>query len=177
MIALRGVLENWNEIDAVELVGYPSNGESPAANLPPFGDFPTEASELPSRGFAYLLASDQGMPVMVTEGTLQDQSTNAEFVIALVSEDQRNTLTLFIPLDIAPGILTMKPYNENAATKNPGAAVYMDLSLYTNTDGIIMIDTVTNSTITGSVFFTAVDEKGNEIAVTGFFNELPLGTP
>ncbi len=170
-------LESWNEVDAVELVGYPIDGEFPAANLPPFGDFPSEASDLPSGGFAYLLASDQGMPVMVTEGTVLDQSTNAEYVIGLVSADQRNTLTLFLPLDVAPGILTMQPYDETATTKNPGAAVYINLSLYTNTDGIIMIDTVTNNTITGSVFFSAVDENGNEIAITGFFNELPLGTP
>ncbi len=174
-------LENWNEIDAVELVGYPANGERsgepPGASVPPSGDFPAEAGDLPPGGFAYLVASDQGMPTMVTQGTVQDQSTRAEYVIGLVSEDQHNTLTLFLPLDIAPGILTMKHYDSTSPTKGPGAAVYVGLTLYTNTDGIIMVDAVTNNTITGSVFFTAVDENGNEIAVTGFFNELPLGTP
>ena len=174
-------LGNWNEIDAVELVGYPSDGdtqgESSGIDIPAFGDFPTELSDLPSGGFAYILSSDQGMPVMVTQGKVQDQSTSAEYVIGLISEDQQNTLTLFIPMDVASGILTMNRYDKNASTKGPGSAVYMGLTLFTNTDGIIMVDAISENTITGSVFFTAVDENGNEIAVTGFFNELPLGTP
>ena len=94
-------LENWNEIDAVELVGYPANGEtqggSSGIDLPAFGDFPAESSDLPSGGFAYILSSDQGMPVMVTEGTVQDQSTSSEYVIGLISEDQQNTSNLICP--------------------------------------------------------------------------------
>ena len=111
---------------------------------------------------------------MVVEGNLQDQSTSAEYVLGLVSEDQSNVLTLFIPMDVATGILTMTYYDEAAATQGPGAAVYKSATLYTNTDGIIMIDDVSNNTITGSVFFTAVDEAGNELAITAFFRELPL---
>ncbi len=174
-------LETWNEIDAVELVGLATDGEAPgdlsSGILPDFGDFPSEAGDLPTGGFAYLLAGDQGMPTMVTQGSVQDQSTNAEYVLGLVSEDQSNTLTLFIPKAVAPGILTMDPYDAAAPTKGPGAAVYIGFSLFTNTDGIIMVDAVTDNSITGSVFFTAVDENGNEIAVTGFFNALPLRAP
>ena len=68
----------------------------------------------------------------------------------------------------------MNHYDSSFATHAPGAAVYRGFTLFTNTDGIIMIDSAVDNTITGSVYFTAVDQDGNEIAVTGFFNQIPL---
>lgn len=143
--------------------------------VPPIGEFPTAYDQLPSGGFVYLLASsDGGLPIIVDQGFIQDQSTSAEYVIGLVSEDERNTVTLFIPSPAAPGILVMNPYDADSATQGPGAAVYMGLTRYTNTDGMIMIEVMDADTISGTFSFLAADEDGKEIVVTGFFNELSL---
>ena len=91
-------------------------------------------------------------------------------------EDLEYTLTLFIPLDVGSGILTMHFMESPDTASAPGAAIYQGSTRFANTDGIIMVDEVFQNTITGSVFFTAVDDDGNEIAVTGFFNKLPLPT-
>ena len=178
----QSVLTNWNEIDAVELVGISDQAAIPVSpsdtGLPDFASFPSTYSELPPGGFAYLLAiTSGGMPVIVSQGNIQDQSTSAEHVIGLVSEDQQNTVTLFIPLNVSPGILVMNPYEDSSATKNPGSAVYKGLALYTNTNGIINIEDMQGNTISGSFAFMAVDESGEELSVSGFFNQLPLIAP
>jgi hypothetical protein len=170
----------WNEIDAVELVGNAYTGDFSAAPPTesdfPVSDFPTAAGDLPPGSFAYFVAPAQGMPAFITEGTLQNQSNRDEYVIDLVSMDQQHTLTMFIPPDFTANFYQMKPYDEGSITKSPGGAVYVGLTLYTNTDGIIMIDEVVGNKITGTIFFTAVDQDGNEISVSGFFNQLPLGS-
>ena len=68
----------------------------------------------------------------------------------------------------------MTSYDAASPTKAPGAAVYMGFTLFTNTDGIIMIDAVTENTITGSVFSAAVDENGKavDVADTAFIWEI-----
>jgi hypothetical protein len=171
----------WNEIDAVELVGNVFAGDFSAAapptdTIPPVNDFPSDASDLPPGGFAYFVATADGMPTFITEGTVQDQSTSAEYVIGLISQDEQHTLTMFIPLDVAASLYPMTVYDADSPTKAPGAAVYAGLTLYTNTDGIIMVDEMVDNKITGTVVFTAVDQDGNEITVSGFFNQLPLGS-
>jgi len=179
----QSVLTNWNEIDAVELVGIADQAAIPASpsdtGLPDFASFPSSYSELPPGGFAYLLATTSGgeMPVIVSQGNIQDQSTSAEHVIGLVSKDQQNTVTLFIPLNVSPGVLVMTTYEDGSATQNPGSAVYKGLTLYTNTNGIINIEEMQGSTISGSFAFMAVDESGEELSVSGFFNQLPLIAP
>jgi hypothetical protein len=166
-------------IDEAEEDESEETGESEEVVNPPIDEaveFPTTYSELPSGGFAYLLASSEGgLPTIVTQGTTQDQSTSAEYVIGLVNENEGNTVTLFIPLNVSSGILVMNPYDEGSAIKGPGAAVYMDLGLYTNTDGMIIVEAMKDNTISGTFTFVAEDEDGNEIVVSGFFNELPLG--
>jgi len=170
----------WNEIDAVELVGNTYLGDfssTPEIEINPAGsDFPSTANELPPGGFAFLIAPPQGLPTFVTEGILQDQSTNAEYVIGLVSEDQKYSLTIFLPLDVATGFYPMTPYDDSSHSQSPGGAIYTDLTLYTNTDGIIMIEEMANNKITGTIVFTAIDQDGNEITVSGFFNQLPIGS-
>jgi hypothetical protein len=167
--ALDDVMPNQHEEE--------SSGQPPILDIPSLDDFPTEANQLLAGGFAYLLASSEDFPTIVAQGSIKDQSTNAEYIIGLVSKDQDNTLTIFLPLDIEQGVYPMKQYDPNAASKAPGAVVYMGLTQYTNTDGIIMVDAMVDNTITGSVHFTAADQNGNEIAVTGFFNTLPLAAP
>jgi hypothetical protein len=165
--------------EAIEEDEAEETSEPEETDVPPFGEFgefPTTYDELPSGGFAFLLASSEGgLPAIITEGSVQDQSTSAEYVIGLISKDERNTVTLFIPLDVASGFLIMNPYDDSSATKGPGATAYKGSTLYTNTDGMIMIEAMNDNTISGTFTFVAVDENNSEIVVTGLFNELPLG--
>ena len=98
--------------------------DAPIPEIPSLEEFPTEANQLPAGGFAYLLASSEGFPTIVAQGSIQDQSTSAEYVIGLVSENQDNALTLFLPLDIEQGVYPMNQYDPGAAAKAPSAAVY-----------------------------------------------------
>lgn len=177
-IDLSESIEELEELEEPAEEEAPEGGEVEIPNFDDFANFPTAYTDLPAGGFVFMLASTTGeLPVIVNEGTIQDQSTSAEYVIGLVSDDQQNTITLFIPLDVNPGVLIMTPYDSSSSTKGPGAAIYKGLTLFTNTDGIIMIEAMQDNTISGMFAFTAIDESGNEMAVTGFFNELPLGTP
>jgi len=161
------------EQEEIESDEGPSN-DAPILDFSSLEEFPTEANQLLPGSFAYLIASDQGFPTIVGQGSIQNQSTSVEYIISLVSEDQNNILTLLIPFAVSPGSVPMNPYNPSSISNSPGATVNIGFTRYTNTDGIIVIDKIADDTLTGSVFFTAVDDDDNEIAVSGFFNELPL---
>jgi hypothetical protein len=161
------------EQEEIESDEGPSN-DAPILDFSSLEEFPTEANQLLPGSFAYLIASDQGFPMIVAEGTIQNQSISVEYVISLVSEDQNNILTLLIPFAVAPGSVPMNPYNPSSISNSPGATVSIGFTRITNTNGIIVIDTITYNTIIGSLFFTALDEDGNQVAFSGFFNELPL---
>lgn len=160
------------ELEETEPDELPSD-DAPILDFSSLEEFPNEANQLPPGGFAYLIASDQGFPTIVAQGTIKNQDTSVDNVIGLVSEDKNIKLTLFIPFDVLPGRYPMKPYDTSSISNSPGATVDRDFTRFTNTDGIIVIDTIVDNNLTGSAFFTAVDEDGNEISVSAFFNTLP----
>ena len=163
----------WNEIDAVELVGYadrpgidpesPPEGEEDSSGDVPAGDF----------GYAVTGADEEHV---VKGGTVQDQSTTSEYVIGLVSPDERYAVTLFLPHDVAPGIIDLNPYDRSAATKGPSAAIYIGMWLYYATDGIFAVESVSDDAISGSFEFTAVhqEDAAKTVTVAGWFEQLPL---
>jgi len=152
----------------------PVDEENNFQGIPSFGDFPTEASQLPPGGFAFYLASDEGFPTIIIGSHKHYRSTSEDRVIDLVSDDQKITLTMYLPENIGVEISMLDQFDPSASSHAPGAAVSVGVSQYTNTDGMIMIDTVTDNSVTGMVEFTAIDQEGNKVAVTGIFNELLL---
>jgi hypothetical protein len=162
----------WNEIDAVELVGVADRPGIETEDFPESGDV---IGDVPAGEFAYQVTSaDEDRTVV--GGMVQDQSTTSEYVIGMVSEDTRYAVTLFLPHDVAPGQVALKPYDKSAATHGPGAAMYIGIWLYQATDGTLTIDSVSDDTVSGSFEFMAVreDDAAKTAIVAGTFNQLPL---
>jgi hypothetical protein len=163
--------ETAPDLSDIDLGG---EGEEIIPGAPPVSDI-TSSADLPAGGFAYLISTDDGQYINVEEGTIQDQSTTSEYVIGLVSQDQNQTLSLFLPLDLGADFLTLKPYDSGSASKAPSAAIYIGLVFYTATDGFLWIESITDNTITGEFYFTGTNENGITAYVTGFFNQIPIG--
>lgn len=179
---------SWDEIDAVELVGrYP--GEDVAVDEPPASS-PADSVSAPSGDytlpnmspislapgtFYYEVVGDDRDAVIDT-GTLQDQSTPDEYVIGFVSADFRYSVSLFIPLDVAPGVINFGEYPRGSFSKSPNAAIFIGSGLYYADGGVIMIDSVENNLLTGSFAFVGTWEADDsrKVTVTGVFNEYPL---
>lgn len=162
----------WNEIDAVELVGFTAGG----ASLYP-GDETFDYGNLSPGEFEYTIIGDDGTFTIIENGSIQDQSTTSEYVIGLVSQDERHTMTLFMPHELSDIMLTVTPYNASSLTHGPGAAIYVGFTLYTANDGFFVFEEITADFVTGTFFFNAAnqDDPNDIIQVTGSFNELPLG--
>jgi len=179
---------SWDEIDAVELVGrYPGEdvaAEEPSASAPTdsgsalSGDYTLPSispSSLASGTFYYEVVGDD-RDAIIDKGTLQDQSTSDEYVIGLVSADFRYSVSLFIPLDVAPGIINFGEYPRSSFSKSPNAAVFIGSGLYYADGGVIMIESVENNLLTGSFAFTGTWEADDsrKVTVSGVFNQYPL---
>ncbi len=162
----------WNEIDAVELVGFTAGG----ASLYPGEEIPGDGDLLPGE-FTYFINGEDGTFIIVESGSVQDQSTTSEYVIGLVSHDERHTVTLFLPHELSDIMLAVTPYDASSLTKGPSAAIYVGFTLYTATDGMFIFEEISDDSITGTFFFEAAnqDDPNDTISVTGTFNELALG--
>ena len=179
---------SWDEIDAVELVGRSPAGdvaveEPPTSSLADNGSTPSGDYTLPDMSpsslapgkFYYEVVGDD-RDAVIDQGTLQDQSTSDEYVIGLVSADFRYVVSLFIPLDVAPGALNFGEYPRGSFSKSPNAAVFIGSGLYYADGGVIMIETVENNLLTGSFVFTGTWEADDsrKVTVSGVFNRYPL---
>ncbi|MBU1662802.1 MAG: hypothetical protein KKD28_15180, partial [Chloroflexi bacterium] len=127
--------------------------------------------------FTYVINSEDGTFIIVESGSIQDQSTTSEYVIGLISQDERHTVTLFLPHELSDIMLTVMPYDVSSLTNAPSAVVNFGFTLYTATDGMFIFEETSDDTITGTFFFEAANQNdpNDTISVTGTFNELPLG--
>jgi len=179
---------SWDEIDAVELVGrYPGEDvttEEPPTSSPgdnpsvPSGDYilpSTPPSSLAPGTFYYEVVGDD-RDAIIDKGILQDQSTSNEYVIGFVSADFRYSVSLFIPLGVAPGALNFGEYPRGSFSKAPNAAIFIGSGLYYADGGVIMIESVENNLLTGSFVFIGTWEADNsrKVTVSGVFNQYPL---
>ena len=182
------IASSWDEIDAVELVGrYPGGDvavdEPPASSPTDNGSAPSGDYTLPSMSpsslapgtFYYEVVGDS-QDAIIDKGTLQDQSTTDEYVIGFVSQNFRYAVSLFIPLDVAPGALNFGKYDRTAFAKSPNAAIYIGAGYYYADGGVIMIDSVDGNKVTGSFVFVGTSEydESRKVTVSGVFNQYPL---
>jgi len=179
-------INDWSEIDAVELVGNAIVGPV----TPPSSEAPaTQGGAQPSASAGQYTSADAAPGNFVFEvvgagedkkidgGFFQDQSTTSEYVVGLMEEGDfaRYFLTLFIPHNIAPGTVTLLPYNKSSATQGPGAAIFIGAWYYYADGGTLVVDSMGDDTLTGSFQFNATREDGNgQITVAGAFNQMPL---
>jgi len=181
---------SWNEIDAVELVGMYTGGEvadmpsavSPPAEAPtdeqaPSGDYdlpdmsPSDAE--PGNFYYEVVGADADRTV--EQGILQYQNTSDEYVIGLISEDTRYSLSLILPMELNSGPLPMVPYDSGSFSKGPTTAIYIGVHLFIADGGLFMFDDA-GETITGSFVFVAhdKDDPSQVVTVAGVFNQIPL---
>ena len=176
---------SWNEIDAVELVGRQDDEEieslaaAPTAEPDPVANEYALPEQLPSSiaagTFDYEVAG-AGEDATIEKGAFQDQSTTDEYVLGFVSENFRYAVTLFLPLGLNPGPLSLKPYDGSAFTKGPSAAIYIGSGYYYADGGLVNIESVNDDSVTGSFVFQATSEydPARVVTVSGIFNEIPL---
>jgi hypothetical protein len=168
---------DWNEIDAVELVGAPGGASLPPSSEPTTPAGGISISDVPPGGFGYEVSGADEDKV-VESGYIQHQSTTSEYVIGLMEAGNtaRYFLSLFLPLDIAPGKFEITPYDKSSPTHGPGAAIMISAWFYYADKGVFTIESVSGDTISGRFQFTAIHESNSErvITVTGSFNQIPL---
>ena len=179
---------SWDEIDAVELVGRFPGGdvtmEEPPASSPadsgaaPTGDYTLPGmspSSLAPGTFYYEVVGDD-RDATIDKGTLQDQSISTEYVIGFVSADFRYSVSLFIPLDVTPGVINFGKYPGGSFSKAPNAAIFIGSGLYYADGGVIMIESVEKNLLTGSFVFVGSWEADDsrKVTVSGVFNQYPL---
>jgi len=181
---------SWDEIDAVELVGKYVGGETvdmPPADAPPAeapadeqapaGDYDLpdmSPSDVAPGNFYYeVVGADEDRTV--EQGILQYQNTSDEYVIGLISEDTRYSLSLILPMDLSTGPLPLIPYKSGSFSKGPTTAIYIGVHLFIADGGLFMFEDASD-TITGSFVFVAhdKDDPSQVVAVTGVFNQIPL---
>jgi hypothetical protein len=169
----------WNEIDAVELVGYADRpgiggGEEP----PAIGGGAYTPDDVAPGSFIFEVTG-AGEDAVIDGGVVQDNSSYSEYGVAFVEEGTlaRYSMTIYVPFDVTPGEMTLKPYVREDSAHAPSAVIAIGMWLYLDADGTLVIDEVTDDTISGSFFFTTAreDDPTIEVTVAGAFNQVPLG--
>jgi hypothetical protein len=173
----------WNEIDAVELIGFPQgaavNSTSPGSNgNPPSNSSqnPYKPNELDPAAFAYDVSGYENDAIMGAD--VQYQSTDNAYVVGLISGTQRYIVSLFIPKDsLKAGQVQMVPYDQTKAAKGNTAAIYINGFLYIAESGeyYFEVDPATGK-LTGTFSFQArsKDYPDRVVDVYGAVNQVPL---
>lgn len=174
----------WNEIDAVELVGYPEEG----AVLPPLSkpssggsssgsvNSPYQPGELASGTFAYDVTGYENDAIKGKN--VMYQSTKDTYVIGMLSDNGRYSVTLFLPKDgLKKGVVDLIPYAQAGLSKQNSAAIAINAFLYIADSGQIDIqsDPATGK-LTGVFSFQAhsKDFDDRSVEVSGAFKDIPL---
>ncbi len=173
----------WNEVDAVELVGTPEGGavlpskpgNTPSETSP--GLEPPYAPEDLDPG-AYSFAVTGYEETLVMSGNVQYQSIDVEYVVGLLSKDERYIISLFLPKKgLKQGKVPMRPYDNSVTPVGPSAAIYINAFLYVADEGEFNIqkDPATGK-FTGTFSFKAhsKDFADRFIEVAGSLNQVPL---
>jgi hypothetical protein len=164
---------NPEEPQPTEEPASSSGSEETAGEIPADVPFP---DSLAAGSFLFTVVG-QDEDATIEEGYVQDQSTTSDFVIGLMQAGDlaRYFLTIMLKLDTAPGIIEMRPYDQNLAAKGPSAAIFVGAWYYYATHGTYEITDITHDYVSGRFNFEANREDGNgTIAVSGAFNQIPL---
>lgn len=174
----------WNEIDAVELVGYPAGGIEPPEQQTPAESqtassetrSPYQPQDLDPGAFTYAVSGYEDAVVM--NANVQYQSIDSEYVVGLISGDERYIISLFLPKDdLKKGFVEMKPYDTRVTPKGPTAAIYINAFLYIADEGEIDIQSdPASGNLSGSFYFKAhsKDFPDRMVEIAGAVNDVPL---
>jgi hypothetical protein len=180
MVIDQSELIDWNAIDAVELVGYAEQAGEAATSS---GESQTgteggaeNSGDIPAGGFYFEVSGEKQAQI---SGPAQEHSSSHEYGIAMVEQGAaaQYSVTIYLPHDVAPGQIEMKPFDKSALAYGPSAAAYAGgIWFYYADSGTITVESVSGDTITASFEFTATreDDAAKVITVKGTFNQAPL---
>ena len=158
----------------------------PAGGTPPVGR-PTATKpaasgggvpgNIPAGQFVYEVTDLGSDNKKIDGGVFQDATTSLQYVFGFAEKGAlaRYSVTLFIPLDVKPGKITLKLYPKTG-TQAPSAAIIIGAWTYYATGGTLTVDSIANNKITGSFEFKAAHQQdASKVAtVKGTFNQIPL---
>lgn len=166
--------------------GMLGGGSTPASGTrtPASGKTPTAASsgkspasDIPAGNFVYQVTDAGPDDKKIDGGVFQDASTSLQYVIGFAEKGAlaRYSATLFLPLDVKPGKITLKAYSKTG-TQAPSAAIIIGAWTYYATSGTLTVDSMSDGKITGSFEFKAAhqEDASKVVTVKGAFNQIPL---
>jgi hypothetical protein len=173
----------WNEIDAVELVGTPEGGVAPSTK--PSGgssgssnglEPPYTPEDLDPGTWSFAVSGYENTVDMSSR--LQYQSIDVEYVVGLISKDERYVTSLMLPKKgLKQGVIPMKPYDSSITPAGPTAVIYINAFLYVSDEGEFnFTKDPSTGKLTGTFYFKAhsKDFPDREIEVAGSLNQVPL---
>jgi hypothetical protein len=109
---------------------------------------------------------------------LQYQSIDVEYVVGLISKDERYVISLMLPKDsLQAGKTVMKPYDSSKTPAGPTAVIYINAFLYVSDEGEFNFEKdPASGKLTGTFYFKAhsKDFPDRFIEVAGSLNQVPL---
>ncbi len=173
----------WNEIDAVELIGtpdgivsIPATPQEGAPSSPNDIQAPYQPDELDPGSYSYTVTGYENDIVM--GANVQYQSIDSEYVVGLISGDERYIVNLFLLKDeVKAGSTVFKAYDVQKSPVGPSAAIYINAFLYIAESGEINIENDPKTgELTGTYFFTArsKDFPDRVVTVAGSMNQVKL---
>jgi hypothetical protein len=125
-------------------------------------------------------AANADLDVFVGSGLIQSDLAPSGSAYRLTLQEDSDTaphvVTLFLPFDLTPGEITLKPYAATANPIEPSATFSIGSDVFGALAGTLTLDEVSGDTITGSFAFKAVSSSATEksIDVTGEFSGVAL---
>jgi|GEM_PF-6562050 len=159
----------------------PSTGGTPPVGKPtatkPAASGGGVPSNIPAGQFVYEVTDAGSDNKKIDGGVFQDATTSLQYVFGFAEKGAlaRYSVTLFIPLDVKPGKITLKPYPKTG-TQAPSAAIIIGAWTYYATGGTLTVDSTSDGKITGSFEFKAAHQQdaSQVVTVKGAFNQIPL---
>jgi hypothetical protein len=141
---------------------------------------PTETSKpvgLEPGSFRFEVVGNNEDKVII--GTLLQSQIAQDYVIGLVESGDfaRYGVTLFLPLDVAPGTYALLDVKNEKVYKAPMASIFIGAWYYhSQVGGTVVVTALENGKISGTFAFTALREETTDIlvTVTGEFNQIDL---
>lgn len=170
---------NWNEIDAVELIGLvqtvTTSSSTTSTSSSGYAGYIYTPDDVGAGDFYYEISgvvSDND----IESGYLQDMSTSDEYVLGLISSDGKYLLSLYIPADVSGEEIVLEEYSSFAAEKAPSASFYVDADLYYGYEGVMTIEVDSSNNFSGAFSLSVYDSKDidNYVYIDGAFNQFAL---
>lgn len=174
-------IEDWNEIDAVQLNGLPrDNTPGGDDGIPSEGEIPgiPAADKAPVGGFYFRVFSTE-LNETIIRSDVENRSIDEEIIVDLTSHDGIYALSLFFTPEFDTEFVVMDAYEQISDVEAPSAFLVIDSRLYLLEFGSYEIEDFDENTISGNFYMAmqAEDDPEEYVSVEGAFNSIPVRIP